>query len=232
MSSPITVEQQLRDWVGQLAPEHKQILLLMLASDDKLLQATRLEFAEAQLRQMATARHLKWEELGEEERESFLAEVIRDEEMYTTQIGSGIKQTRVSCYHCGHEITPSDLYRIYFGDRFPKLEPTSAKLMVLDMEGGNIQFPVATEGETLIGRFDPHRGIRPTIDLSKYDPASRVSRRHARITIKAGQYFVEDLGSANGTVVNGRTRLKPQQPVALTNGDLVKIGETTLKFVS
>jgi hypothetical protein len=29
--------------------------------------------------------------------------------------------------------------------------------------------------------MDPNRGIRPEVDLSKYDPAARVSRRHARI---------------------------------------------------
>ncbi len=231
MSSGLSVEQQLRDWVGQLAPEHKHILLLMLAEDDKLLRAARLDFAEAQLRQLATARHEKWDAMSEEAREAFLDEVIREEELYATQIGTSGTLTRVSCYHCGHEMTPADLYRVYFGERASnKPEPANARLVVLDVEAGNVQFPVNLEGETLIGRLDPHRGIRPTVDLSKYDPASRVSRRHARITIKSGQFYLEDLGSANGTIINGRARLKPQQPAMLANGDLVKIGETTLKF--
>jgi hypothetical protein len=232
MSNVISVEQQLRDWVGQLAPEHKHILLLMLAGDDRLLRAARLDFAEAQLRQLAKSRNLNWDTLSEEERQSFLEEVIQEEEMYATHVGSSTTNTRMTCYHCGHEMTPSDLYRIYYGERTPKLEPTNARLVVLDVEAGNVQFPIATECETLIGRLDPHRGIRPTVDLSKYDPASRVSRRHARITLRGNQFFIEDLGSANGTVLNGRNRLKPQQPVALSNGDLVKIGETTLKFMN
>jgi len=39
------------------------------------------------------------------------------------------------------------------------------------------------------------------------------------------------MGSANGTIINGRNRLKPQEPYPLVNGDVVKLGETTLKFV-
>ncbi len=232
MSSPTSVEQQLREWVGQLAPEHKHILLLMLAEDDRLLRAARLDFAEVQLRRLAKSRDLNWDELDESARVALLDEVIREDEIYATQVGSASNHNRVSCYHCGHEMTPADLYRIYFGEHAPKVELTNARLVVLDVEGGNVQFPVTPDGETLIGRLDPHRGIRPGVDLSKYDPASRVSRRHARITMRGSQYFVEDLGSANGTIINGRNRLKPQQPVALTNGDLVKIGETTLKFVT
>lgn len=232
MSSPTSVEQQLREWVGQLAPEHKHILLLMLAEDDRLLRAARLDFAEAQLKRLAKSRELNWDELDEGARVAFLDEVIREDEIYATQVGSASNNNRVACYHCGHEVTPADLYSIYFGEHAPKVELANARLVVLDVEGGNIQFPITPEGETLIGRLDPHRGIRPGVDLSKYDPASRVSRRHARITMRGSQYFIEDLGSANGTIINGRNRLKPQQPLALTNGDLVKIGETTLKFVT
>ena len=123
-----------------------------------------------------------------------------------------------------------DVFCAYCGTRQPS-KRTTAKLVVMGTSEMNAQFALNLEGESLIGRLDPNRGIRPEVDLSKYDPASRVSRRHARITIKGSQFYLEDLGSANGTVINGRARLKPQQPAVLANGDLVKIGETTLKFV-
>jgi pSer/pThr/pTyr-binding forkhead associated (FHA) protein len=126
-------------------------------------------------------------------------------------------------------VTPSDLYRIYFGERPPSVEVALAKLILMDMDL-NAQFPLPSDNEITIGRVDPHRGIRPDIDLSKFDPASRISRRHARITSRSGQFYIEDLGSANGTVINGRNRLKPQEPYPLVNGDVLKIGETTLKF--
>jgi hypothetical protein len=135
-----------------------------------------------------------------------------------------------TCHHCGREMMPSDLYRIYFGERPPSTERAAAMLVVMDMDA-DASFPLLSETEIMIGRLDPHRGIRPDVDLSRYDPASRISRRHARITARGHQYFIEDMGSANGTIINGRNRLKPQEPYPLVNGDVVKLGETTLKFV-
>ena len=52
-----------------------------------------------------------------------------------------------------------------------------------------------------------------------------VSRHHARLTYQAGHYFIEDLGSANGTFVNGQRLAGPQ---ALNPGDRVALGETTV----
>ena len=96
------------------------------------------------------------------------------------------------------------------------------------------QFNLNEDGESLIGRVDPNRGIRPEVDLSRYDPAARVSRRHAKIIAQNSQFFLEDLGSANGTFVKGvggQIRLPQGKPHALASGDEVRLGETTLKFV-
>jgi hypothetical protein len=225
-----SVEEQLRDWVNQLASEHKQILLLMLAEDDRLQRAARLDFALAQLRRLCNERGLDWDAMTESERGNFLDNLIRDNELFATQVGKSSAPAIAPCHQCGREMTPNDLYRIYFGERPASIERSIARLVVLDVEV-DAQFPLAAEGEVTIGRLDPHRGIRPDVDLSKYDPASRISRRHARITVSGNQFFVEDLGSANGTIINGSKRLKPQEPYPLANGDVVKIGETTLKFV-
>lgn len=230
MPNSSSVEQQLREWINQLAPEHKQLLLQMLAEDDRLQRAARLEFAVAQIRRLCLERGLEWDAMAEPERENFLDNLIRDNELYATQVGKSSISTIPPCHQCGREITASDLYRIYFGERPPSIERSVAKLVVMDVEA-DAQFPLVGEGELTIGRLDPHRGIRPDVDLSKYDPASRISRRHARITIRGTQFFVEDLGSANGTIINGSKRLKPQEPYPLANGDVLKIGETTLKFV-
>ncbi len=57
---------------------------------------------------------------------------------------------------------------------------------------------------------------------------SRVSRHHARID-KAGTVFtLVDLGSTNGTLVNG----KRVTSLALTPGDVIKLGDTTFRFES
>ncbi len=230
MSNTPSVEEQLRDWVNQLSSEHKHMLLTMLVEDDHLQRSARLDFAVAQLRRLCADRGMDWDTMAEKERESFLDSLILDNELFATQVGKSQIPAIAPCHHCGREMTPSDLYRIYFGERPPSVERSAAKLVVLDVEM-EAEFPLAAEGEVTIGRLDPHRGIRPDVDLSKYDPASRISRRHARITVLGNQFLVEDLGSANGTIINGNKRLKPQEPYPLTNGDVLKIGETTLKFV-
>jgi FHA domain len=231
MSNSPSVEEQLREWVGQLGPEHRQLLLMMLTEDDQLQGSTRLDFAVSQLRKLCKQRGFDWDRMAESERESFLDNLIRETELYATQAGAPSIVPVLPCSCCGRDVTPSDLYRIYFGERPTSVEVAIGKLILMDMDV-SAQFPLPADNEITIGRVDPHRGIRPDIDLSKFDPASRISRRHARITSRGGQFYIEDLGSANGTFVNGRTQLKPQEPYPLVNGDVLKIGETTLKFAA
>ncbi len=65
--------------------------------------------------------------------------------------------------------------------------------------------PLPDKATILIGRADPALGYAPDIDLSNEgDAASVVSRRHAKLIHSAGQFLVEDLGSANKTKIDGR----------------------------
>jgi serine/threonine-protein kinase len=81
-----------------------------------------------------------------------------------------------------------------------------------------------------IGRRSLSRQVFPHLDLTYNDPAAYVSRQHARIVADDGGYFIEDLGSANGTYLNER-RLPPGVPTRLRNGDKVRIGKVLLVFV-
>ena len=91
-------------------------------------------------------------------------------------------------------------------------------------------FPLEKD-TNLIGRNDPHTGVFPEVDLTSFDPETKVSRRHARVYREGGIFLVEDLSSVNGTFVNDNIRLYPKQPRALQEGDKLRLGETTLKFV-
>jgi hypothetical protein len=87
-----------------------------------------------------------------------------------------------------------------------------------------------SEVESQLGRWDADGGIFPDVDLDSEDPEAKISRRHARITLKNGQYFLDDLGSTNGTFVNRGKRLKPGEPQPLAEGDEIIIGKTFLRF--
>jgi tRNA A-37 threonylcarbamoyl transferase component Bud32 len=152
----------------------------------------------------------------------------------------------VFCGFCGQRIVATDLFCAFCGAKQPIAQKgvhseiygkgaITARLLV---EGtSELQSPVFSleKGEILIGRRDPMSNIFPEVDLSKYDPQTKISRRHARIWREGNAFLVEDLGSSNGTVlmpiVHDSFRLSPRQPHALSNGDKIKVGDTTLHFV-
>lgn len=88
-----------------------------------------------------------------------------------------------------------------------------------------------TNDESTIGRWDADNGIFPDIDLDAYDDDAKVSRRHARISRNNGSYFIEDLGSTNGTYVNRGRRLLPGNIQILNDGDEVIVGKTFFRFL-
>ena len=84
-------------------------------------------------------------------------------------------------------------------------------------QGG--EFPVSLNTEIRIGRG---------ADLEMVLVEDMVSRRHARITTHGGEFVIEDLGSTNGTFVNGEKISRRQ----LTDGDRVLVGTSIIKLMS
>lgn len=84
--------------------------------------------------------------------------------------------------------------------------------------------------EAQIGRWDADGGIFPDVDLDADDPEAKVSRRHARIVLRSDGYYIEDLGSTNGTFINRGRRLMPGAPQALRDGDEIIVGKTFLRL--
>ena len=104
-----------------------------------------------------------------------------------------------------------------------------ARLVIEKGRSSGKQF-MLSDTEAHIGRWDADGGIFPDVDLDTDDPEAKVSRRHARITLSNGQYFLEDLGSTNGTFINRGKRLPPGQRQALCDGDEIIVGKTFLRF--
>ncbi|MFN8459179.1 MAG: FHA domain-containing protein [Anaerolineae bacterium] len=77
---------------------------------------------------------------------------------------------------------------------------------------------VITGNQVVIGREEG-------LEVVLQDPEA--SRRHARILWQGGRYVIEDLGSTNGTFVNG---MQLTAPLALNPGDSIGVGQTALVF--
>ena len=154
----------------------------------------------------------------------------------------------VFCGHCGEKIGGDDVYCAHCGQRQPSADAVAttgggvstdtritAQLVVLSTSDMVKPITYSIDKQSvLIGRTDPHTGIFPEIDLTMYDPETKVSRRHARIYRQGEQFLVEDLGSVNGTIVNsisgGSIRLNVKFPRVLAPDDELRLGGTVLKF--
>jgi serine/threonine-protein kinase len=177
-------------------------------------------------------------------------ERIRSGRLTYSYTGSGsvappiVQQNLVFCGFCGEKIIPTDMFCAYCGTKQPLQEASgsqpiaqpryTARVVVLGTSEINPPAIFLEKDNNLVGRKDPHSNIFPEVDLSRYDPQVKVSRRHARIWLQGENYMIEDLGSSNGTMLvnslNEAVRLFPHQPHVLTHGDKLKLGETTLHF--
>ena len=83
-----------------------------------------------------------------------------------------------------------------------------------------------------IGRWDADSGSFPEIDLTPDDRDGYISRKHARIFYQEGNWFIEDMGSVNGTFVNKGARLLPKRPAELHNGDEIILGKIFFTFTT
>jgi len=109
--------------------------------------------------------------------------------------------------------------RVSLSDKLNLPEHSGRECLVV-LYGGSIgKKHDLAPGLTTIGR-DP----LATIVLD----ADSVSRTHARLEVIAGETWVADLGSTNGTFVND----KPVERELLKSGDLVKVGDIIFKFLA
>ena len=95
---------------------------------------------------------------------------------------------------------------------------------------GDLTLAVIVEGHSailtvsdsaLVGREDLESHTTPEVDLSDDDA---VSRRHARIFRRGGRFWLCDLDSTNGTLLNGAW-LEPDVDAPLRVGDMIEVGE-------
>ncbi|NOZ87334.1 MAG: Flp pilus assembly complex ATPase component [Deltaproteobacteria bacterium] len=86
--------------------------------------------------------------------------------------------------------------------------------------GGTANIKEFERTQVIIGRSS---------DCNLVLPAGSVSRRHAKLVVHEGRVVIADLGSANGTLVNGKRIAKPK---VVHSGDIVTLGDYTLQVES
>jgi hypothetical protein len=145
-----------------------------------------------------------------------------------------------ACPACGAEIEAGDAFCSDCGfalreapipgpaDETPTPPPAPAPAgprLVVVASGAEIPLPAAEE--ILIGREDPVSGVYPDVDMTPHEgEEGGISRRHARLIVEGGNYFVEDLDSTNFTFVN-KQKVAPKTRQAVNDGDEVRFGRVT-----
>jgi hypothetical protein len=101
--------------------------------------------------------------------------------------------------------------------------PAPPRRAVLVHEPSGTEFPLDPEHESIVGRPDAAAGFVPDVDLAQFDSRRSLSRRHARVLLKAGVYYVREEMGTNGTFVNN-VRVKGGLTVKVSDGDQIRFG--------
>ena len=148
--------------------------------------------------------------------------------VYCPECGFQNPEAANYCSKCGallHAPEPSEQTQSFSPDEGDEL----AELEELGLEGPAL---VVRSGGGRAGETFVPQGERTTIGRSPDCPVFlddvTVSRRHAVLLERDGRWFVEDLGSLNGTFVN-RRRVESSE---LSDGDELQIGKYRLTFLA
>jgi len=87
------------------------------------------------------------------------------------------------------------------------------------------------EEEVVLGRASEGQSMVPDINLEPYHAfEAGVSRIHAAIRMVGDYVTITDLGSGNGTRING-TKIDPHTPRPIKNGDLLNLGKLKIQII-
>ena len=109
---------------------------------------------------------------------------------------------------------------------------TSAESRVsIKLMNSGLILPLDSGAEFTLGRVSGNQPILPDVDLTPYQAyEGGVSRLHATIRIEKSTVTLTDLGSANGTRVNGQL-IHPHTIQPLENGDMIALGRFKIQIL-
>ena len=148
----------------------------------------------------------------------------------------------VFCAECGESLGGDDLPVTAITDeritqelrkKAPRPEPAAPAYSWLSLHfmGSGKILPLASRNEFILGRLTEDSPILPDVDLTPYRAsAAGVSRLHAVVKREVNKAMVMDLGSSNGTYINGR-RIQPDVDVALRHQDVIALGALQIQVL-
>ncbi|RPI30984.1 MAG: FHA domain-containing protein [Chloroflexota bacterium] len=119
----------------------------------------------------------------------------------------------------------------YYGDlHIPTPPAMDATVSLHILDAGQI-LPLVGRNEFTLGRVSEGQPVLPDIDLSPFRAFEKgTSRLHACIKIMDQQTTITDLGSVNGTRLNG-IKLPANQTHTLSHGDIVSLGKLKIQVL-
>ena len=162
--------------------------------------------------------------------------------------GSPVEATDIFCDNCGQALSPgqgfpspsqipaADLSAASMAESAvgqtwtpEPVVPVANPRLIVAATGATLNLDSA-RAEYLIGREDPISNVYPDVNLVPYGgEEGGVSRRHAQIVRRGGEYAIEDLNSVNYTFVN-RQKVLPGAAQPLQDGDEIRLGRVVLQF--
>jgi hypothetical protein len=107
------------------------------------------------------------------------------------------------------------------GEPTPNLQPSTSPYLLHIQSDEVISLP-KDRATIMLGKPNSHHP--PDIDLSCLADAEIISRQHALIHIEGETYYIEDLGSSNGTYVN-HTAVARGERQEISSGDVLALGK-------
>jgi pSer/pThr/pTyr-binding forkhead associated (FHA) protein len=143
------------------------------------------------------------------------------------------------CINCGYSITDAMVGQATIPTRRVESDPdeSSAKstwgsarfrqgsTIILHIHEAAEPVTIEPAQRIIFGRSDNNSTYLPDVDFAPYGALEKgVSRQHAALEINEDTLMLLDVGSSNGTFLNGQ-RLLPNQPRVLRDGDEVRLGK-------
>ncbi len=126
------------------------------------------------------------------------------------------------------EVPPPSIPEMAARKSNAKINEISISLHIVD--SGQI-IHLADRKEFTLGRTVEGQPILPDVDLSPFDAFTLgVSRLHAALRIINGEVVLTDLGSSNGTRVNGQ-KIVPHVDYPLNHGDIITLGKLKIQVL-